>query len=52
MLLACVDTYAETDAGMIVTSCPGCIFQLSKTVQDKPVVHIIELIEEALLQEA
>ena len=52
MLKSCVDTYAETDAGMIITSCPGCIFQLSKTVQDKPVVHVIELIEEALIQKA
>ena len=49
LLQSCMDTYTETNAGMIVTSCPGCIFQLTKAVQDRPVVHVIELIEEALL---
>jgi glycolate oxidase iron-sulfur subunit len=52
ILQSCTDTYAETAAEMIITSCPGCIFQLTKSIQDKPVVHVIELLEEALLQKA
>ncbi len=34
-------------ADAVVTSCPGCVLQLSRTVTDRPVLHLIELIEEA-----
>ncbi len=37
----------ETGAETIVTSCPGCIMQLRREIQDRPVIHLIELIEEA-----
>ncbi|MCL0085498.1 (Fe-S)-binding protein [Thermodesulfovibrionales bacterium] len=35
-------------ADMIVTACPGCIFQLRTKIRDKRVVHIAEVINEAL----
>lgn len=38
-----------TNANTIVTSCPGCILQLSKKSGDTSVVHIIEMIEKALI---
>lgn len=34
-------------ADTVITSCPGCIFQLSKTITDRPVLHLVELLEEA-----
>jgi len=34
---------------MVVTSCPGCMIQLSREIRDKPVLHLIEVIEEAML---
>ncbi len=34
-------------ADVVVTSCPGCILQLSRAVTDRPVLHLIELIEDA-----
>lgn len=36
-----------TAADTVVTSCPGCVLQLSRTITDRPVLHLIELIEEA-----
>jgi glycolate oxidase iron-sulfur subunit len=36
-----------SNADTIITSCPGCIMQLSRTITDRPVLHLIELIEEA-----
>lgn len=36
-----------TEADAVVTSCPGCILQLGRTITDRPVLHLIELIEEA-----
>lgn len=39
------------NANAVVTSCPGCVFQLSKQINDKPVYHIIELMEKALFQD-
>lgn len=36
-----------TRAATVVTSCPGCMLQLGRTITDRPVVHLIELIEEA-----
>ena len=49
LLKKCVTDYAESEAEMIITSCPGCILQLSREVKDRPVLHLIEAIEEALL---
>ena len=37
----------RSGADAVVTSCPGCILQLSRTIDDRPVLHLIELIEEA-----
>jgi Fe-S oxidoreductase len=45
-----VKEYVSSDAEVIITSCPGCILQLSKGCKDKPVVHLIEVLEEALAQ--
>lgn len=42
------DVYINSGAEAIITSCPGCMLQLSTGVKDKPVFHIIELIEEAI----
>lgn len=36
---------SKTDT--VITSCPGCMLQLSRTITDKPVLHLVELIEEA-----
>ncbi len=38
---------AESDPDVVVTSCPGCVLQLGRTITDRPVLHLIELIEEA-----
>ncbi|MGB9716207.1 MAG: (Fe-S)-binding protein [Thermodesulfovibrionales bacterium] len=40
-----------TNANTIITSCPGCILQLSKNIENKSVLHLIEVIEEALITE-
>ncbi|MBA4373256.1 MAG: hypothetical protein C0402_10415 [Thermodesulfovibrio sp.] len=41
------ETIASSGADTVITSCPGCIMQLSRTVTDRPVIHLIELIEDA-----
>ena len=41
------DRLCATGAGTIVTSCPGCMLHLGGSVSDRPVIHLIELIEEA-----
>ncbi len=41
---ACIRTGAES----IITSCPGCMLQLGTGMKDKPVFHIVELLEEAV----
>jgi glycolate oxidase iron-sulfur subunit len=38
---------SATAADTVVTSCPGCVLQLSRSITDRPVLHLIELIEEA-----
>jgi len=38
---------ADTKADTVITSCPGCMLQLSRTISDRPVLHLIEMIEEA-----
>ena len=50
ILANCIQNYSDEKAEMIVTSCPGCILQLSKEIRNKPVLHLIEVIEEAMLQ--
>ncbi len=40
-------TIADSDPDVVVTSCPGCILQLGRMITDRPVLHLIELIEEA-----
>ncbi len=40
-------TIETSAADTVITSCPGCIMQLSRTVTDRPVIHLIELIEDA-----
>jgi glycolate oxidase iron-sulfur subunit len=44
------DAYKRTGADALVTSCPGCMLQLGTGLKDKPVLHIIELLEEAICQ--
>ncbi|MBF0520115.1 MAG: (Fe-S)-binding protein [Nitrospirae bacterium] len=41
----------QTGAKAFVTTCPNCIFQLSKLMKDKPIYHLIELVEEVLMKE-
>lgn len=41
------DRIVESNADMVITSCPGCILQLGRVVTDRPLLHLIELIEEA-----
>jgi glycolate oxidase iron-sulfur subunit len=48
----CVEDYKGSPAEMIITSCPGCIMQLSREVRDRPVIHLIEAIEEAVFPES
>jgi glycolate oxidase iron-sulfur subunit len=38
---------AASKADTLITSCPGCIIQLGQRIKDRPVIHLIELIEEA-----
>lgn len=38
---------SSSGADTVITSCPGCVLQLSRTVTDRPVIHLIELIEDA-----
>jgi glycolate oxidase iron-sulfur subunit len=40
---ACIEFNKIEDVDAIVSACPGCVFQLSKQITDKPVYHIIEL---------
>jgi glycolate oxidase iron-sulfur subunit len=49
LLRNCVEDYRGADAEAIITSCPGCVMQLSKGISDKPVLHLIEVLEEAIL---
>jgi len=42
----CSDITAS-GADTVITSCPGCILQLGRSITDKPVLHLIELIEDA-----
>lgn len=50
ILDTCRREYSKSDAEVIITACPGCILQLSKNFGEKPVVHIIEVLEEAIVK--
>jgi len=52
ILNTCIKDYTRSGAEMIITSCPGCIIQLTKQVHNMPVLHVIEAIEEAMLQQS
>ncbi len=41
-------TVEYADADMIVTSCPNCILQFKTKIKDKPVVHLVELVEKSI----
>lgn len=43
-----VDAYAGTGAEALVTACPGCMMQLSAGIKDRPVYHVVELVEKAI----
>lgn len=52
LLDKCTSDYAAAGSEAIITSCPGCIIQLSKEIKDKPVLHLVEVIEEALFPQS
>lgn len=41
-------SFKESDADILVTSCPGCMMQLSKGMPQEKIFHIIEIVEESL----
>ncbi|MBF0537567.1 MAG: (Fe-S)-binding protein [Nitrospirae bacterium] len=41
----------STGCDVVVTSCPNCIFQLSKGLTEKPILHLIEVLEESICTE-
>lgn len=43
-----VDAYRKTGSEVVITACPGCMLQLSDGMQDVPVLHLVELLEEAI----
>lgn len=45
------DAYNNSSAEAVITSCPGCMLQLSSGM-NKPVFHIAELMEEAICSQA
>ena len=40
----------DTRADAVVTSCPGCMLQLGRQITDRPVLHLVEMLEEAFCQ--
>jgi glycolate oxidase iron-sulfur subunit len=36
-----------TEAEALITSCPGCVMQLQRKITNVPVLHLIEVVEEA-----
>ncbi len=43
-----VNEFNASKADVLLTSCPGCIFQLSKAVPHDRVLHTVEVVEEAI----
>jgi glycolate oxidase iron-sulfur subunit len=52
LLNKCIRALENPDADAIITSCPGCMMQLSGEIRDKPVLHLIEVIEEAMIRQS
>lgn len=52
LLDKCVRGLENPDADAVITSCPGCMMQLSREIRDKPVLHLIEVIEEAMVRQS
>jgi glycolate oxidase iron-sulfur subunit len=50
LLNTCMKQYINTGAEVIITSCPGCILQLSKGSKNIPVLHLVEVLEEAFVK--
>jgi glycolate oxidase iron-sulfur subunit len=50
LLDKCLLDYSQKESEMIITACPGCMIQISKGDEKKPVLHVIEVVEEAMLQ--
>ncbi|MFZ6017883.1 MAG: (Fe-S)-binding protein [Nitrospirota bacterium] len=42
-----IEDFKKTGAETIITSCPGCVMQLSHGVKDTPVLHLIEVLDKA-----
>jgi len=51
LLNKCVRRLENPDSEAVITSCPGCMMQLSREIRDKPVLHLIEVIEEAMIRQ-
>ncbi|MBF0319524.1 MAG: (Fe-S)-binding protein [Nitrospirae bacterium] len=47
-----VQELGKKGAEAVITTCPNCIFQLSKAIQDRPIYHLIEILEEAITPQA
>ena len=52
LLNKCIHGLENPDAETIITSCPGCMMQLSRESRNKPVLHLIEVIEEAMIRQS
>lgn len=52
LLNKCIQGLENPDAETIITSCPGCMMQLSRERGNKPVLHLIEVIEEAMIRQS
>ncbi len=48
MLQKRVSEFESSEADVLVTSCPGCMFQLSKMIDHPRVIHTVEIVEEML----
>lgn len=48
MLQQRVIEFERADADIVVTSCPGCMFQISKKIDHSRVIHTVEVVEEML----
>lgn len=47
----CAGEYEKSETDAIVTSCPGCLMQLSREIKNKPVLHLIEVLKESICRE-
>ena len=45
-----VREFQGSGAEVMVTSCPGCIYQLSKVIKGDRVFHVVEVVDEAISQ--